>query len=322
MKNIKNKWNGTKLTINYFGSFNNKFGIGKKRIILEEDKLEPLYKNPGGNYLLTHRTKKNNPYFKNLLLNGTKNNKEKNNFEYIKINDWEKTNNYNFYNYIKNMKYFNRVNNYKRILSFKKLNIKNNRSLFFFENEFSKNRHISFSSKRKKKPVLLTGNNLSQRGKNIEQMSRNNISNIISNYISYKNKSCIKKMSINVKDNIIRKNIPNTLLKVKINSRNKKKINKIFTNNYIFNNQQNSNKNLFHNLQNKYFKIDKKKVNDIEKERKSLSPKISYNSQKAFSFFQKQNIKKDRNIMTPDTKNKNKTVKISGLCDVATNTDF
>ena len=323
MTNIKNKWNGTKITINYFGIFNDKFGIDKKRIILEEDKLEQLYKNKGAKYLLTPRTKKNKPYFKNILENGKKNNKDKNNFEYIKINDWEKANNFNFYNYIKNMKYFNRVNNSKRILSFKKLDTKKDKSFLIFENEFGNNRHISYSFKKRKKHVLLTRKNISDRDKNIEQISRNNISNIISNYISYNNKRNVKKMSLNVKDNIIRNNIPNTLLKINISSNNNKKINKVLTNNYIFNNKLNSNKNLYNKLQNKYFKIDKNKVNDIEKDRKALSPKFNYQSNKAFSFSHKQNINYDRNIMTPDQKNKNKAIKISGLlCDVATNTDF
>ena len=322
MKNIKNKWNGTKITINYFGSFNDKFGIDKRRIILEEDKLEPLYKNQGVKYILTPRIKKNNPYFKNILENGKRNNKEKNNFEFIKINDWEKANNFNFYNYIKNMKYFNRVNNSKRILSFKKLETKNDKSSLIFENEFGKNRYISYSTKKRKNPIILTGKNISDRDKNIELLSKNNISNIISNYISYKNKTNIKKMSINVKDNIKRNNMPNTLLKVKISSRNKKRINKILTNNYIFNNQLSSNKNLFNKHQNKYFKIYKNKVNDMEKERKTLSPKFNYPSNKAFSFSHKQYIKSDKNIMTPDSKNK-KSIKISGLlCDAATNTDF
>ena len=208
MKNIKNKWNGTKITINYFGIFNDKFGIDKKRIILEEDKLEPLYKNQGAKYLLTPRIKKNNPYFRNILINGKKNNKEKNNFEYIKINDWEKANNFNFYNYIKNMKYFNRVNNSKRILSFKKLDTKKDKSLLIFENEFSNNKYISYSTKKRKKHALLTGNNISERDKNIEQMSKNNISNIISNYISYKNKKNIKKMNLN-KNIMNKKNFSN-----------------------------------------------------------------------------------------------------------------
>lgn len=322
MKNIKNKWNGTKITINYFGSFNDKFGIDKRRIILEEDKLEPLYKNQGVKYILTPRIKKNNPYFKNILENGKRNNKEKNNFEFIKINDWEKANNFNFYNYIKNMKYFNRVNNSKRILSFKKFETKNEKSSLIFENEFGKNRYISSSTKKRKNPIILTGNNISDRDKNIELLPKNNISNIISNYISYKNKTNIKKMSINVKDNIKRNNMPNTLLKVKISSRNKKKINKILTNNYIFNNQLSSNKNLFNKLQNKYLKIYKNKVNDMEKERKTLSPKFNYPPNQAFSFSHKQYIKSDKNIMTPDSKNK-KSIKISGLlCDAATNTDF
>ena len=129
------------------------------------------------------------------------------------------------------MKYFNRVNNSKRILSFKKLDTKKDKSLLIFENEFSNNKYISYSTKKRKKHALLTGNNISERDKNIEQMSKNNISNIISNYISYKNKKNIKKMNLNVKDNIIRNNFPNTLLKININSRNNKKINKILTNN-------------------------------------------------------------------------------------------
>lgn len=323
MKNIKNKWNGTKITINYFGSFNDKFGIDKRRIILEEDKLEPLYKNQGVKYLLTPRIKKNNPYFKNILENGKRNNKDKNNFEFIKINDWEKANNFNFYNYIKNMKYFNRINNSKRILSFKKLETKNDKNSLIFENEFGKNKYISFSTKKRKNPIILTGNNISDREKNIEQLPKNNISNIISNYISYKNKTNIKKMSIKVKDNIKRNNMPNTVLKEKISSRNKKRINKILTNNYIFNNQLSSNKNLFNKFKNKYFKIYKNKVNDMEKDRKALSPKFNYPSNKAFSFSHKQYIKSDKNIMIPDSKNKNKAIKISGLlCDAATNTDF
>ena len=324
MKNIKNKWNGTKITIIYFGSFNNKFGIDKKRIILEEDKLEPLYKNQGTKYLLTPRTKKNNPYFKNILTNGKKNNKEKNNFEYIKINDWEKANNFNFYNYIKNMKYFNRVNNSNRILSFKKLDSKKDKSLIILENEFSNNRQVSYKSIKRKKPALLTGNNISKRDKNIEQISKDNKRNIISNYISYKNKINIKKMNLDVKDTIIKNNnIPNTYLKTNISSLNNKRINKVLTNNYIFNNQLNSNKNLFNRLQNKYVKIDKKKLYDIEKDRKALSPKYNYQSNKAFSFSHKQNINCDKNIMTPEQKNEDKAIKISGLlCDVATNTDF
>ena len=323
MTNIKNKWNGTKITINYFGIFNDKFGIDKKKVILEEDKLEPLYKNHGAKYLLTPRTKKNNPYFKNILVNRMKNNKEKNNFEYIKINDWEKANNFNFYNYIKNLKYFNRVNNSKRILSFKKLDNKTDKTLLIFENEFSNNRHISYSSKKNKKPVLLTGNNISDRDKNIKQISKNNISNIISNYISYKNKKNIKKINLNVKDNIIKNYLPNTLLKINKSSQNKKKINTILTNNYIINNPLNSDKNLFNKLHNKYFKINKNKANYLEKDRKTLSPKFNYQLNNAFSFSHKQNINCDNNIMTPDEKNKNKAIKISGLlCDVATNTDF
>ena len=78
MKSSKNKWKGTKITVNYLGNLDNQFGIKKKKILLEEDKLSPLsvFKSP---------IKQQEPV---ELHQGTSNFfNMRNNFEIIKIRD-------------------------------------------------------------------------------------------------------------------------------------------------------------------------------------------------------------------------------------------
>ena len=127
MKKIKDKWKGLRITLNYFGKSNNRFGLKKKIILLEENKIHSLsdlielnktnlketkiYNNN------TNKLSKDNT-FRNYLRKSKDNiNNDNNNFESIKIKDFEKTKNFNFFNYFQNMRYFNRINSCRRILS-------------------------------------------------------------------------------------------------------------------------------------------------------------------------------------------------------------
>ena len=128
MKKIKDKWKGLRITLNYFGKSNNRFGLKKKIILLEENKIHSLsdlielnktnlketkiYNNN------TNKLSKDNT-FRNYLRKSKDNinNDNNNNFESIKIKDFEKTKNFNFFNYFQNMRYFNRINSCRRILS-------------------------------------------------------------------------------------------------------------------------------------------------------------------------------------------------------------
>lgn len=222
MKTIKNKWNGTKITVNYIGNLGNRFGVKKKQIILNKDKLEPLLDfNIFNNDNFKIRRKK--AYYFNInkvnKVNKLNKNNENGNFKSLHLKDWEKTNNYNFYNYFINFKYFHRVNNSKRILSStKRFNMNRNKSsIALFENELNQNENKEnnyFSAKRRKKEDLMFKNfNKIKAKEKREKLSKKNISKIISQkIINYKKKIINEKKTdkINVKSLLfINKDIQN-----------------------------------------------------------------------------------------------------------------
>lgn len=272
MKSSKNKWKGTKITINYLGNLNNQFGIKKKKMILEEDKLSPISVFKSSiNQQEPVQLHQGTSYFKNI----------KNNFEFIKIRDWEKDNNYYFFNYIKYMKYFDRVNNAKRILSNNNFynfgQKRNNSASFIFNKNSLKNRakEYSFSIAKKnqrKKPILkLTNSNLK-----INHLSKKTISKVISDYFSkttYKNN---KKMNFNSNNNLynqVKVFSPLTKKKSNFNSNSNSNlindINYINLNEYSLNITSKKNKSRIYNLN----IVNNNKLNEIDNKRRVLSAK-------------------------------------------------
>ena len=152
MKKISDKWKGMRVTLNYFGESNNKFGLKKRKVLLEEDKMQPLSVFRKTSNTKFQRLKKNKlsiDYMMNSDLFRYNNNSNNNNFELIKIQDYEKAKNINFFNYFKNIKYFNRINSYKRNLSSSTLNMNHNHnSNYNFEENFE---NISKKKKRNEK---------------------------------------------------------------------------------------------------------------------------------------------------------------------------
>ena len=285
MKSSKNQWKGTKITVNYLGNLDNHFGVKKKKILLEEDKLSPIsvFKSPIQQQepVELHQ---GTTYFSNM----------RNNFEFIKIRDWEKDNNYYFFNYIKNMKYFDRVNNSRRILSNNNFGSKRNNSASFIFNKNpirNKAKEYSFSIIKKniiknknKKPIL----KLSNTNLKISHLSKKTISKVISDYFAksvYKNN---KKINFNPNNN----NIYNQLkifspLTKKSNSNSNANSNSNLINNDInFNNYMNnfnlnisSKKNKF-SLYNLNI-VNKSKLNEINNKRRVLSSKLDSFQSKA-----------------------------------------
>ena len=134
MKKISDKWKGMRVTLNYIGESNNKFGLKKKKVLLEEDKMQPLSVFKKTSNTKFQRLKKNKlsiDYMMNSDLLRYNNNSNNNNFELIKIQDYGKAKNINFFNYFKNIKYFNRINSYKRNLSSSTLNMNHNHNNYF-----------------------------------------------------------------------------------------------------------------------------------------------------------------------------------------------
>ena len=133
-----------KVTLNYFGSTNNnKFGLRKKKVLFEENKIQSLSDARKINQEKLEKSKKNKLSVDYLIKNDINKNKD---FELIKIKDFNKTKNFNFFNYFQNMKYFNRINSCRRILSSSQtsyFDYNNNNKIFsvFEEKDFPENKN-------------------------------------------------------------------------------------------------------------------------------------------------------------------------------------
>ena len=327
MQTNKNKWNGTKITVNYIGNLDNKFGVKKKKIILNDDKLELFFDYPIFNNKISSRQKIKNDieYFNNKKK--VKKEKEKTIFKSLNIKDWEKENNYNFYNYFNNFKYFHRVNNSKRILSSNnrlKLN-KNKSSILIFENEIAKDDNKDnnenkennyYSDKRRKKTDLNIVKKFNKT--NRKKLSKKNIREIISNF----NRQKISEIKeFNIKNRIINDKLKSNSLLLHLEIQNFKTINKDKTNNYIIN--KNNSNIISKNYSNKNFYLRDKNNNNnnliINRIFKSYDPS---NPQTKILVYQKRNnIINNINFISP--KNINHSIRKIGIfCDASTNTDL
>ena len=172
-----------KVTLNYFGSTNNnKFGLRKKKILFEENKIQSLSDVRKINQEKLEKSKKNKLSVDYLIKNDINKNKD---FELIKIKDFNKTKNFNFFNYFQNMKYFNRINSCRRILSSSQtsyFDYNNNNKIFsvFEEKDFPE---IKNEIKKNKIFVKIDNN---KKNKKL-RISKIDINKIISNYIQENN---------------------------------------------------------------------------------------------------------------------------------------
>ena len=172
-----------KVTLNYFGSTNNnKFGLRKKKILFEENKIQLLSDARKINQEKLEKSKKNKLSVDYLIKNDINKTKD---FELIKIKDFNKTKNFNFFNYFQNMKYFNRINSCRRILSSSQtsyFNYNNNNKIFsvFEEKDFPENKNEI----KKNKIFVKIDNN--KKNKKL-RISKIDINKIISNYIQENN---------------------------------------------------------------------------------------------------------------------------------------
>ena len=173
-----------KVTLNYFGSTNNnKFGLRKKKILFEENKIQSLSDVRKINQEKLEKSKKNKLSVDYLIKNDINKTKD---FELIKIKDFNKTKNFNFFNYFQNMKYFNRINSCRRILSSSQTSYfdynNNNNKIFsvFEEKDFPENKNEI----KKNKIFVKIDNN--KKNKKL-RISKIDINKIISNYIQENN---------------------------------------------------------------------------------------------------------------------------------------
>lgn len=181
MKKITDKWKGMRVTLNYFGESNNRFGLKKKKVIFEEDKIQSLSDLRRTSNFKLEKFKKNKLGLDYMVNNAHKRYHNNNNFLLIKINDFEKTKNFNFFNYFRNIKYFNRVNSYKRIMSSSHISANNNMT-----NNHSKFEESDLKEKKNvvKKVNQISSVNLEKNKKKKEfKISKIDINKIISNYI-------------------------------------------------------------------------------------------------------------------------------------------
>ena len=172
-----------KVTLNYFGSTNNnKFGLRKKKVLFEENKIQSLSDARKINQEKLEKSKKNKLSVDYLIKNDINKTKD---FELIKIKDFNKTKNFNFFNYFQNMKYFNRINSCRRILSSSQtsyFDYNNNNKIFsvFEEKDFPENKNEI----KKNKIFVKIDNN--KKNKKL-RISKIDINKIISNYIQENN---------------------------------------------------------------------------------------------------------------------------------------
>ena len=181
MKKITDEWKPFHITFHYFGNTNNNFGLKKKKVLLVEDKIHSLSEIRKTSEDKLKKTKNNKICIDYMLNNASTIYNKDNNFESIKIKDFEKAKNYYFFNYFQNAKYFNRINSYKRILSSDLMNNINNKI-----NNLSHNDEKINLSERKKEikninqvPIKLVLN----RKKREFKLSKIDINKIISDYI-------------------------------------------------------------------------------------------------------------------------------------------
>ena len=172
-----------KVTLNYFGSTNNnKFGLRKKKVLFEENKIQSLSDARKINPEKLEKSKKNKLSVDYLIKNDINKTKD---FELIKTKDFNKTKNFNFFNYFQNMKYFNRINSCRRILSSSQtsyFDYNNNNKIFsvFKEKDFPENKNEI----KKNKIFVKIDNN--KKNKKL-RISKIDINKIISNYIQENN---------------------------------------------------------------------------------------------------------------------------------------
>ena len=332
---MKNKWNGTKITINYIGNLDDKFGVKKKRIILNEDKMEPFINYSIFNNIISPRQKIKNAktFYRNYNTKSKGNNNEKTIFNSLNIRDWEKVNNYNFYNFFNNFKYFHRVNNSKRILSTNnrlKLN-KNKSSIILFGNEINKDDNQEsnhFSAKRNKNKDFNMVKYFNKTKK--EKLSKKNIRQIIS---SFNSKKLLETKEFNKKNKIINENIraqrillnpdmPNVNINFNAISIKKIKTANIFNNENYNNNfvKNNNNKNYYYSGDNKRVIKNKNNIN-IKKHEIFNSNNHSNSHIKIFVNHQNNNIINNINIISPSNEINSTNKKVT-FCDASTNTEL
>lgn len=244
MKKISDKWKGMRVTLNYFGESNNKFGLKKKKVLLEEDKMQPLSVFRKTSNTKFQRLKKNKlsiDYMMNSDLLRYNSNSNNNNFELIKIQDYEKAKNINFFNYFKNIKYFNRINSYKRNLSSSTLSMNHNHNNYFNFEENLENINKKKKETKNKSKIGLKFYNINKMNKDF-RLSKIDINKIITNYIQeYQNDIQLfnqKNMKINNKMEFLNHLKLNSQL---IKNNSKSAVNKIKEN--LFMNKNNKNRN-------------------------------------------------------------------------------
>ncbi len=218
MKKISDKWKGINITFNFFGTINNNFGLRKKKIKLE-DLSYKLYKS------------KNLYEIKSVQNKIRINYNEK--FEYINIKDYEQSKNVNFLNYLKNTRYFNRINSHKRIMSSNQIS----------NNKFSSNHITKEESEIKRKKVIKKIMHIKlkrDRTKSELNLSKNNLDKIIYKYIQ-ENKKEIR--LFNEKNKKINNNLKlNSFYSKNINIFTNKNSDNFINNKLIFENKYNTNK--------------------------------------------------------------------------------
>ena len=336
MEKITDKWRGMRVTLNYFGETNNKFGLKKKKILLEEDKIQSLSTFRNTNNIKLQRLKKNKlsiDYMINYDL--IRNNYNNNNFELIKIKDFEKTKNINFFNYFKNMKYFNRINSYKRLLSSSQNSNMNNNYKNFLR--YEENEDIIVKKKKlknkNKTSIKLDNININNKKRKEFRLSKVDINKIITNYIqeyendirlfNQKNKNINNKMiiqnHIRLNSQIIKKNISKSTNRKKENINNDKRNNSINkSSNYVslkdLDNEINSN----YMFQNKLFNLK----NNIENKNKNKNKNNNNNIKEAIIISKKNFFYNNANFRHRKERLKLPMKKISTSIDASTNTDF
>ena len=157
MKTKLNKWKKTKLTINYLGNFNNKFGLAQKQTTIIHD----------ANLLsLGISAEKTIEFPLKTQENIIKSKREYFNFHPIFIEDWESSNNFYFMNYIKNYPNLQRVNTSKRLSSYKRP--KSSRHIYLRNNKESIKNNLNEN----------TGGSTTSINTNINNFKNNKLNNV------------------------------------------------------------------------------------------------------------------------------------------------
>ena len=325
---------GMKITLNYFGETNNRFGLKKRKVLFEEDKMQALSAIRKRNNIKFQRLKKDKlsiDYMINIDLMKNTSNNSNNNFELIKIKDFEKTKNYNFFNYFKNVKYFNRINSYKRNLSSSQISTKNNN----YKNESIIEENAEINKKKKeiknKNKIFIKFDNINNnynKKRREFNISKIDINKIITNYVlEYKNDV----LQFNQKN----KKINNKMIiqnRIRLNSISKSTINKKKENlNMLMKNNNNNKNDKRNNSINKSFNYvslrdSKNEINSKLKFQNKLY-NLKYNLEnknhiKDAIIISKKNFFYNNINYKHKTRPKLFSKKISSSIDASTNTDF